>query len=406
MIANNAGGEKTLAHGKTIDYVLELKVVLSDGREYVFKKISKKELDQKIKQDDFEGEIYKKVYKLVTENLETIKNAKPKVSKNSTGYNLWDVWDGVNFDLTKLFVGSQGTLGMVTSAKIKLIEKKKHSGLLVIYLNDIKILPDLIGDVLSQHPESFEAFDAYTLKLAIRFMPQFIQILGLKGTISMGMQFLPTLLEFIFKGLPKFTLLVEFDSDKQEEINTRVENLRAKIASYPIKTVLAEKDKEAENYWTIRRESFNLLRKNVKNKHTAPFIDDLIVRPEFLVDFFPKLTAILEKYKLEYTIAGHMGDGNFHIIPLMDFSKASEVDKIPVIEDEVNQLVISFGGSISAEHNEGLVRGHYTKKMYGEKVFGFFKQVKEIFDPNNIFNPHKKTDASQVYSLSHIREGF
>lgn len=406
MIANNAGGEKTLAHGKTIDYVLELKVVLSDGQEYIFKKISKNDLAQKIKQDNFEGEIYKKIYKLVTENQEIIQNAKPKVSKNSTGYNLWDVWDGVNFDLTKLFVGSQGTLGMLTEAKIKLIEKKKHSGLLVIYLNDIKILPHLIGDVLSQHPESFEAFDAYTLKLAIRFMPQFIQILGLKGTISMGMQFLPTLFSFAFKSLPKFTLLVEFDADKQEEINERVENLRTKIADYPIKTVLAEKDKEAENYWTIRRESFNLLRKNVKNKHTAPFIDDLIVRPEYLVDFFPKLTAILEKHKLEYTIAGHMGDGNFHIIPLMDFSKRAEVDKIPVIEDEVNQLVLSFGGSISAEHNEGLVRGHYIKKMYGEKVFGFFKQVKAIFDPNNIFNPHKKTDASQSYSLAHIREKF
>lgn len=406
MIVNNSGGEKTLAHGKTIDYVTELDAVLADGNSYAFKKITKIELEQKIKQDDFEGRIYKQIYELFDKDFDFIKNAKPKVSKNSTGYNIWDVWDGKYFDLTKLFVGSQGTLGLITSAKIKLIKKLKHSGLLVIYLNDMKILPHLIGDVVSQKPESFEVFDDHTLGLALKFMPQFIQILGLAGTIKMGLQFLPTLAMFVFKGLPKFTLMVEFDGDEQEEINKKIEDLKAKLSNYPVKMVLAEKDQEAANYWTIRRESFNLLRKNVKNKHTAPFIDDFIVRPEYLVEFFPKLTEILERHQLEYTIAGHMGDGNFHIIPLMDFSKQSEREKIPIVEEEVNQLVIKFGGSISAEHNEGLVRGHYIKKMYGEKMFEIFKKIKQIFDPENIFNPHKKTDADLNYSLAHIREKF
>lgn len=406
MIVNNSGGEKTLAHGKTIDYVTELKAVLSDGNEYTFSKINKNELEKKIKQDDFEGHLYKKIYTIAEENFDLVKNAKPKVSKNSTGYNIWDVWDRQYFDLTKLFVGSQGTLGLITRAKVKLITKKKHSGLLVIYLNNIKILPRLIQDVLSAKPESFEAFDDHTLSLALRFMPQFVTILGLKGTISMGLQFLPTLIMFLFKGLPKFTLMVEFDEDQQEEINARIENLKAKLTHFPVKLILAEKDWQAENYWAIRRESFNLLRKNVKNKHAAPFIDDFIVRPEHLVEFFPRLTDILEKHSLEYTVAGHMGDGNFHIIPLMDFSKQSERDKIPVVEDEVNQLVLSYGGSISAEHNEGLVRGHYIKKMYGEKMFEIFRQIKRIFDPENIFNPHKKTDADLSYSLNHVRAKF
>lgn len=406
MVNNNAGGEKTLAHGKTIDYVTELKAVLSDGNEYTFSKIDKIELEQKMTQNDFEGEVYRKIYKLASDNYDLVKSAKPKVSKNSTGYNIWDVWDGENFDLTKLFVGSQGTLGIITQAKFKLIEKKKHSGLLVIYLNDIQSLPHLIQDVLSDKPESFEAFDDRTLKLALRFMPQFIQVLGFKGTINMGLQFMPTLARFALKGLPKFTLLVEFDSNDQEEIKSRVEALRAKLARYPIRMVLAEKDSEAENYWTIRRESFNLLRKNIKNKHTAPFIDDFVVPPAHLVEFFPRLVSILDKHQLEYTVAGHMGDGNFHIIPLMDFSKQSEIAKIPVVEDEVNQLVLSYWGSISGEHNEGLVRGHYLEKMYGKQMFEVFKTIKQIFDPLNIFNPHKKTDANLQYSLNHIRDKF
>lgn len=406
MIANNSGGEKTLAYGKTINYVKRLSMLLSDGKEYSFHKLDKSELEQKLTQADFEGEVYNKIFRLVNENYDLIKNAKPNVSKNSTGYNIWDVWDKEYFDLSKLFVGAQGTLGLNVEAELQLVPLKKHNGLLIIYLNDLKILPALIQDVLKAKPESFEAFDDHTLHLAIKFMPQFINVLGLEGALNMGMQFLPDLVRFSVQGLPKFTLMVEFDSDDQKVIRDKIEQLKADLVHYPIRMELAETDEKAKNFWTIRRESFNLLRKNVKNKHTAPFIDDFIIQPSLLVDFFPKLIAILDKHEINYTIAGHMGDGNFHIIPLMDFSLQSEKDKIPLVEDEVNQLVFDFHGSISAEHNEGLIRGYYLKKMYGEKMFGIFQEIKRIFDPLDIFNPHKKTDASLEYSLAHIRDHY
>lgn len=406
IISNNSGGEKTLTYGKTIDYVKKLKMVLSDGETYEFEKLNKRNLEKKLKQDDFEGEIYRRIYKICEDNYDLIKGSKPKVSKNSTGYNIWDVWDREYFDLTKLFVGAQGTLGLNIEAELGLVEAKKHSGLLVIYLNDINILPELINDVLKTKPDSFEAFDDHTLKLALKFMPQFIYILGFLGTIKMGFQFLPDLLMFAIKGVPKFTLLVEFESNDLLEIAGKIEKLRDSVKHFPIRTELAEKDSEAKNYWVIRRESFNLLRKNVKNRHTAPFIDDFIINPEYLVEFFPKLIMILDEYKIDYTVAGHMGDGNFHIIPLMDFSKKSERDKIPVVEEKVNQLVLDYHGSISAEHNEGLIRGYYLEKMYGKEMFEIFKEIKNIFDPQNIFNPNKKTDAKLEYSLNHIRTRF
>lgn len=408
MINNNAGGEKTLAHGKTIDYVTKVNMVLSDGEEYVFETLSKTELGKKLEQDDFEGRVYKGIYKLCKDNYDLIKNAKPKVSKNSTGYNIWDVYDKESgeFDLTKIFVGSQGTLGMMVKAEVKLIEAKKHSGLLVIYLNDMQILPKLINDVLHVKPESFEVFDDHTLALALKFMPQFIKLLGVGGTIKMGMQFIPDLFNFATRGLPKFTLLVEFDSDNPGEIKEKIESLQKHLSDYPIRMELAETDAQAQNFWTIRRESFNLLRKNVKNKHTAPFIDDFIINPPRLLEFFPKLIKILEDNGINYTIAGHMGDGNFHIIPLMDFKDKKEIAKIPIVEELVNQLVIDFGGSISAEHNDGMIRGHYLEKMYGSDMFKIFKEIKNLFDPQNIFNPYKKTDSNEKYSLGHIRSHF
>src|SRR3989338_5959455 len=134
MAANNSGGEKTLAYGKTEDYVMELKAVLSDGKEYLIKPLTKDELDKKLKQTDFEGKIYQKIHQLITRNAEILKNARPKVSKNSAGYYLWNVWDGKHFDLTKLLVGSQGTLGIITEIKFRLIRPKKYSRLAVIFL--------------------------------------------------------------------------------------------------------------------------------------------------------------------------------------------------------------------------------------------------------------------------------
>ncbi len=406
LVNNNSGGEQTLTHGKTINYVEQLKVILRDGKEYILKPLDKEELDEKLKKKDLEGEIYNQIYDLVEENYDLIKKAKPDVSKNSTAYNLWDVWDKKTFDLTKLFVGGQGTLGLVTEAKLKLIETRPYRGLLVIYLEEMEKLPELIHAVVPTNPECFEAFDDHTMKLALKFIPKFIGILGLRGTIEMGLNFLPQLFMFATQGVPKFTLLVEYSGENQAEVDEKLEKLAVAVEHFKITATKANTKQKAEKYWVIRRESFNLLRKNVKDKHTAPFVDDFIVKPDVLLEFFPKLKAIVEKHNLLYTIAGHMGDGNFHIIPLMDLSKPEEQAKIPVVAEEVYDLVLKYKGSISAEHNDGMVRGYYLEKMYGEKMFGIFRAVKKIFDPDNIFNPHKKTDAKQEYSMSHIRTHF
>ena len=141
-----------------------------------------------------------------------------------------------------------------------------------------------------------------------------------------------------------------------------------------------------------------------QGKKASSFIDDIIVKPEFLPEFLPKLNALIEPYKdkMVYTLAGHIGDGNFHIIPLMDLSKEDVRAVIPQLMDKVFKLVFEYQGSMSAEHNDGLIRGPYLPQMYGTDVYQLFKQVKDIFDPHNIFNPHKKVDATFKYSLDHL----
>lgn len=152
MVANNAGGEKSLIYGKTDRYVKAVKMVLSDGVEHTFKPQSGAQLVKKLAETGVEGDIYRKVYSLVTENAQLIDKSKPKVSKNSTGYNVWGVWDGQTFDLTKLIVGSQGTLGIITEVTFQLIPAKPLSGMVVVLMPSLKGLGHVINSLLPLHP--------------------------------------------------------------------------------------------------------------------------------------------------------------------------------------------------------------------------------------------------------------
>lgn len=412
MVNNNSGGEKSLEFGKTEKYVPELKFVFADGIERIVKPLTKKELDVKMKQKDFEGKVYKELYELIEKHYDLIKAAKPKVSKDSTGYHLWNVWDRESgiFDMTQAIIGAQGTLGFVTEANLKLVPRREHSGLLVLFMKDLSSLGELIPKVLEYKPATFESFDDKTLWLSIRFMPSFLKMLGPVKFIHLLITLIPDGLQLLH-GIPKLILMVEFNGDSEQEVRSKVRalhnDLKQHRARYEINGFEEDPTEgSSEKFWIMRRYSFQLLRSKVHDKHTAPFIDDLIVNPEHLPEFLPKIRKIIKKYKLAATIAGHMGDGNFHIIPLMKLEDKRDRKKIMPAMKEVNNLVLKYGGSLSGEHNDGLVRGPWLEQMYGKDMVHIFRETKNIFDPQHIFNPHKKANANWDYSYSHIRENF
>lgn len=407
MVANNSGGEKSLEYGKTENFVTQLKVVLADGKEYTMQPLTKNQLDKKIAQNDFEGTVYNELFTLIETNYDRIKAAKPQVSKNSTGYNLWDVWDretGI-FDITKLIVGSQGTLGIVTDITFKLVPTRAHSGLLVAFMKNIDQLGEVINVVLPHKPASFESFDDVTLWLSIKFLPYFAKTIGWVGLLKLMLSLAPDGL-LLLRGIPKLILMVEFNGETEDEVRGKIEALKKDLTPFNMAMEADENEAKSKKFWIMRRESFNLLRKKVKDKHTAPFIDDLVVPPQYLPEFLPQLRVIIKKYSLFATIAGHMGDGNFHIIPLMKIEDPAERAKLEPSMREVNELVLRYKGSLSGEHNDGMIRGPWLEQMYGPEVVKLFRQTKEIFDSANIFNPHKKVDADWQYSTAHIREHF
>lgn len=409
MVSNNSGGEKSLEFGKTEKFVQALKVIFSDGKEYTIKPLNKKELEKKIALKTYEGKLYSEVFKIVNDNYDQIKAAKPGVSKDSTGYHLWNVWDRKTevFDMTQLIIGSQGTLGIVTDIHFRLVKNPAHSGSLIIFLDKLDNLGEVINKVLTHKPATFEGFDNYTLMLSFKLFFYFHKTLGWGGMTQLSLQLIPSLVNFR-RGIPKMVLIAQFTADHPFEVAAKVHKLRKDMKEFGHDALFEEDETEQEEkkFLIMRRESFNLLRNTVKDKHTAPFIDDLVVPPEHLPSFLPELRVILNKYKLLATIAGHMGDGNFHVIPLMKFEEAKERAKIEPCMREVNRLVLSYGGSMSGEHNDGMSRGPWLNQQYSPEIMSHFRRVKQLFDPQNIFNPHKKTDANWKFSMANLREHF
>jgi FAD/FMN-containing dehydrogenase len=404
MVGNNSGGEQSLKYGNTERWVRELKVVFADGNEYTVKPLTRKQLLAKIKEDTFEARLYRQVYELIEANYDLLKNARPHVNKNSMGYNLWSVWDretGI-FDMTRLISGSQGTLGIITDITMEAVPKAPHSGLLLAYLPSIKNLGEIIETVMHHKPATFEGFDNITFNLGIRYFNTFRKQLGTKEWLRQQSILLKSVAKF--KGhIPSMFLMIEFDGNTQAEVLNKISVLHDDLKSFKLKMDVEADEASSAPFWKIRRAALSLLQNQVHGRYASPFIDDMAVPPKHLPEFVPKLRKVIRKYKLPATIQGHFGDGNFHVIPLMDIAGDQDRAKLEPVMRELIPIVQKYGGTMAGEHNDGMVRGPWLPAMFGQEVYELFKDTKEIFDPQYIFNPHKKTDASWEFSMSHIR---
>ena len=398
IVANNSGGERTLEYGQTEKYVEELDVVLSDGSQATFKALSPAELAEKKEAPSLEADIYRKMDALLTENATLIEAHRPKVSKNSAGYALWSVRDPrtQRFNLCKLICGSQGTLALWTKAKLNLVRPKEHRAMLVCFLYDLATLPEIVKRVLACGPESFESYDDHTFKLAVRFIPLMLMQMGFEKALRLGIDFVGEAAMVATGGVPKMILMAEFAEDTIEAADAKALAAKEALKDLHVQTKIEKNEKESEKYWIVRRESFALLRKNLHGLYAAPFIDDFVVPPASYPDFLPKLDALLAEYESHfvYTIAGHIGNGNFHIIPLMDLSKEENRQVILDLAPKVYELVIKEGGTTTGEHNDGIIRTPYLSMLFGEEMVALFEKTKKIFDPLNIFNPGKKVGGT------------
>lgn len=404
MVANNSAGEQSLRYGNADKSVQELTVILADGNEYTFKPITKRELAVKMKQNNFEGTFYRQTYELIEKNYDLIKNARPRTSKNSMGYNLWSVWDrdtGI-FDLTQLFTGSQGTLGVITDITLKLVPKAKHSGLLFAYLDNVHQLDTVIPLIISHNPATFEGFDDVTFSLGMQHFKSLHKQLGTKEWLKQQAALLPSVAK-LTGHLPGTALMIEFEGDTYQDVNDKIIALQHDLhtLSPRIQTEIEGNEQQSQPFWEIRRASLTSLRQRAKDHYGSSFLDDLAIQPQYISVFLPRIRKIMRHYKLPVTIAGHFGDGNFHIIPLFDGNDRALHVKLEQAMRELVPIILEYGGTLAGEHNDGMIRGPWLPAMFGNDMYELFKDTKELFDPLYIFNPHKKTDASWAFSMGH-----
>lgn len=392
IVNNNSGGERTLEYGKTERYVEEVEVVLSDGSKATLKELSPDELAAKKAQDGLEGEIYRKMDALLSENAALIESHRPKVSKNSAGYALWSVKDAKTgaLNLAKLICGAQGTLALTTRMKLRLVEPKEHRAMLAIFLKDFATLPEVVRRVLHERPESFESYDDHTFRLAVKLLPQLLSQMGLARAVRLGLSFLPEVGMVAKGGIPKLVLMAEFARGSAEEAVAAAEAAKAALSGLPVATRVARNERAAEKYWVVRREAFAILRKKLPGLTAAPFIDDFVVPPVSYPSFLPKLFSLLDSYGFIYAVTGHIGDGNFHIFPLLDMRKEESRKLVLELSPKVYDLVLEHDGTTTGEHNDGIIRTPYLSKQFGDEMVRLFKETKEAFDPLNVLNPGKK----------------
>ena len=387
-VANNSSGEKTLKYGATRNYVTGLRVVLSNGEVIETRRLNKKELKQKKKLKNFEGELYTKLDELIESNKELIYGNRPGVSKNSAGYALWDIKrsDG-SFDLSQLFTGSQGTLGIITEAKFRHVAFNPHTTLLVGYFESIAKMQQAVIKISKLSPSAQELVDDNVIRFVQENRPEVI-----KGLLP--------------EKMPKVILLVEFDDEKSKIQKKKADAAKAILAESAFETRISTNRDEQDNLWRIRRQAAAVIWMQQGPKKALPIIEDAIVPIEKFEEFLERAYKILDKYKVNVAVWGHAGNGHLHIQPFMDLSNIKDRHKIFTLTDEFYKMVLGLGGSISGEHNDGIMRGPYLRQMYGAEMFGLFREVKKLFDPKSILNPRAKTGASKEYGVVHLRKEY
>lgn len=398
-IANNAAGSDSLRYGHTADWVEELEVILQDGNPYLIKTLTLKEYKSLIKEKHEHARVAKEIFTLIEKNEKEIKKNKPKTSKNSAGFALWNVFsDGVaafkkgqgTFDLTRIFSGSQGTIGIITYIKMRAIPIPTDTTLIAVPVFDLLDSAKVITNALEYNPINIELFDGLSFDLALKNPDYFRQFLS--GTDFYRVMFnLYTTYHLRYrKRTPEFTILITLDGETAHKHKTDA-IAEAISTSYSKARVVTSKS-EAEMLWWVRRASYTLSKFQDKNKRPAAFLEDMTVPPEKLPKFFREIKKLLNEFGVTAAVHGHGGDGHLHFYPLIDFREKTAPELVEAMSEKFFATAVKYGGNICGEHNDGIIRTPHLNKVFSKKMLDIFVKMENIFDANDIFNPGKKVN--------------
>jgi FAD/FMN-containing dehydrogenase/Fe-S oxidoreductase len=380
MMANNSSGARSIVYGKTIDHVIEQDVVLSDGSVAVFGPVTGQQLSDKRAGNSLEARCYRLVSELAERHREEIDRRFPKVLRRVGGYNLDEFTSGRPFNLAKLMVGSEGTLGVVLSAKLSLVPLPKAKAVLAIQFDHLLDSLAATPLILRHSPSAVEVMDKsildYTRKSAA----------------------LEALRRSFIEGDPAALLCVEFYGDRAEDLPPRLDALERALRENGLgyRFFHALDLNQQARIWSLREAGLGLSMAMRDDAKSISFVEDTAVAPERLRDYIERFLAVVARHGTTAGVYAHASVGCLHVRPVVNMKTEAGVRQFEAIANDISDLVLEYGGALSGEHGDGLVRGPFMAKMFGPVLYDAFRTIKTTFDPKGIFNPGKIVDAPPI----------
>jgi FAD/FMN-containing dehydrogenase len=392
-IANNAIGEKSVKYGDTGSFVHTLRVVLANGEIIATGKLNKRELNKKLGLTSFEGEIYRSLDTLLEENTQLITQSRTqyKSLRNAAGYNIFDIKQGNQFDLTPLFVGSQGSLGIITEAELGIMPHNPLTKLFLVSLESIQDLNELLPKILELRPSVLDMVNQGAIYQITKNNPN-----QLRGLLE--------------KPNAAIHLFVEFDDDKDGIQKKSSKRLLKVLERFDCSWQSAEKREDQERIWKVRQSVSTLMTEVHGQSKSVPVAEDVAVPIASLAAFLGAASQIYQSANLAPAAWGQAGEGIVRMHPLLDLSQVGDRQKLFKITNTIYETSLKMGGTTTASAGDGRIRAPYLRGVYGDELYNLMMQVKNIFDPHGILNPGVKTANAQDvkemmrgdYSLSHL----
>ena len=373
MFGTNASGAHSVKYGNTADYVLDAGVVTGRGETLLFSEVLSRPLGSL-------PSFLQQLAQLYTDNRDVIESAYPSVRYNSSGYNLRGLVSEDRLDLRRLFAGSEGTLGITTRMKLRLIDKPAHDSLVVAYFSDIRSASQAVQQLLPMGPSGIELMDRSLLSFA-------------------------RLSEKLPAGIDN-VLLIEFDAFDSDDCRQLAENARRLLLREGLTddAHLAVSAAEKANFWDLRKAAVPTLYKLKGRRRILALIEDAAVPIERLPEYVDRLYQILDRSRVDFVLFGHIAKGLLHTRPMLDLKDPVDLEKLKTLADAVFELVYALGGAISGEHGDGRIRSAYLRRQYPD-IYGLFERTRRLFDPDRLLNPEILSADDPGQMQRHLRFG-